>query len=464
MRTILSMLALALCFTACASNQITVSLTVTNSTTNGVTFSVNGDTRTFTNQLFNSANQVLTNSDATGCGSKTNLFNQIGLNRFSQIIPNDTGSNTFQLIAPCGVALVVTPSAGYMTVSYSTQVCAVATPVAVPFANYYASTQTRSNTASQLALDIDNYDTNNTLLDLSKTQTVTGAKTFSSASGVWKGSILNSPSIIGDIGYLRNGSLSNVFIGWGGGTFIDNTGHPNFASGVNITTAGAANWGLLDVLFDGTLYFGVTPSGGSPILSEHFTTNEIDLYLPTIVYAPITLSSNVTVGLNATVAGNVSVGTNLTVAKNATVTGNAVIAGNFSPQGLTTNLTLTGTNTYAPGSDIAFTPYSLSSLANGNNADIPVGTNVIVEVFGPSGAFTINGISAAGALRGGKHIWIVNLTGFDMTFAHQSGVEPTAANRIISLTGADQVTTGNGAVELYYSTSSSRWVVMEFSP
>ena len=66
--------------------------------------------------------------------------------------------------------------------------------------------------------------------------------------------------------------------------------------------------------------------------------------------------------------------------------------------------------------------------------------------------------------RDGKVIWLINLTGQAMTIAHDSGVEPTAANRIYSLTGADQVTTGNGAAQFIYDGSSSRWIMLNFAP
>jgi hypothetical protein len=72
-----------------------------------------------------------------------------------------------------------------------------------------------------------------------------------------------------------------------------------------------------------------------------------------------------------------------------------------------------------------------------------------------------------GAWAGGgpaKLVKILNRTGFAMTIAHDSGVDPTAANRIYSNTDADQATTGNGAVELIYSASASRWMVMSFAP
>jgi len=227
--------------------------------------------------------------------------------------------------------------------------------------------------------------------------------------------------------------------------YADALGYSSSAQGVGATalgyTAGASGSNSTAVGFAASASFDNSTAIGAGATTT--TSNQ------TMIGSP---------GTSVVVQNNLTVQTNLTIGKDA------VIAGNFSPQGLTTNLTATGTNSFPANSDIAFTPLSLSSLANGNNADIPVGTNVIIEVSGPSGDFTINGVSASTALRTGKRITIVNLTGFNMTIAHQSGVDPTAANRIISLTGADRTTTGNGAVELYYSGSSARWVMTAFDP
>lgn len=72
-------------------------------------------------------------------------------------------------------------------------------------------------------------------------------------------------------------------------------------------------------------------------------------------------------------------------------------------------------------------------------------------------ATTIHGIAANSY---NKVLWIINQTGANLTIAHQSGTEGTAANRIITATGASQATTGNGAVMLYYSSALSRWILL----
>lgn len=125
-----------------------------------------------------------------------------------------------------------------------------------------------------------------------------------------------------------------------------------------------------------------------------------------------------------------------------------------------TNLWLTGTNTFLAGSDVAFTRYALSTLANGNNAAIPVGTNVFVEVSGPSGAFTVNGI-AGQPNRDGKVLILKNATGFTMTIANQSGTDPTPGNRILTGYSADHAYTNNpGLVTLIYDGNAARWLVV----
>ena len=136
------------------------------------------------------------------------------------------------------------------------------------------------------------------------------------------------------------------------------------------------------------------------------------------------------------------------------VGGNLYVAGNI------TNVQAVGTNSF---SDVAFRRYSNASLVNGANAAVLVGTNTFVQVSGPSSAFTINGLNGS-PNRDGHLVVILNKTGQNMTVAHDSGIEPTAANRIISMTGADRVTTGNGAAVLIYSASESRWQLIHLDP
>jgi hypothetical protein len=108
--------------------------------------------------------------------------------------------------------------------------------------------------------------------------------------------------------------------------------------------------------------------------------------------------------------------------------------------------------------DWSFTRANNTSLANGNNATIDFGNKVYVKIkAGPSAAFAICGI-AGGA--DGRMLIIDNSIAQNMTIANDSGVEPTAANRIYTRTGSDVTTTGQGVVTLIYDTEDSRWVLV----
>jgi len=80
----------------------------------------------------------------------------------------------------------------------------------------------------------------------------------------------------------------------------------------------------------------------------------------------------------------------------------------------------------------------------------------LVIISGSTIAFAIRGITAG---VDGQRISVINLGTGVMTIAHQA-TAATAVNRIISLTGSDVASTGAGAGELVYSTSQSRWILI----
>jgi hypothetical protein len=97
------------------------------------------------------------------------------------------------------------------------------------------------------------------------------------------------------------------------------------------------------------------------------------------------------------------------------------------------------------------------TLANGTNTAVNVGNRSLVDVTGPTAAFTIAGI--AGGVNG-KLLIIVNRTTQNMTIAHESTSETTTANRINTSTAANVTTTGAGYVTLVYSAVASRWLLL----
>jgi hypothetical protein len=123
-----------------------------------------------------------------------------------------------------------------------------------------------------------------------------------------------------------------------------------------------------------------------------------------------------------------------------------------------TNTTHKGTN-YSQGI-FGHTRANVTSLANGNNAAIDFGAKVFIKIkAGPTAAFAICGI-AGGA--DGRELILWNATGQNMTISHDSGVDPTAANRIYTPTGADVVTTANGSARLIYDSEDSRWLLISY--
>lgn len=460
-------LLLCLIQSACASSRITASITVTNATTNGMTFTVGSDARTFTNNPVNPLNMVATNSDVTGCGSKTNLYQQIGLSLFSQLVPTDTGSNTFQLVGPCGYNFAVTMSAGLGTVSYSTQTCAVAIPVGIPFASYYPNPANATNVASQLALDIpsnstNSFDQNSSLMSqvvgTNNSQTISGKKVFNNTNDVYSGWITNAPGVHGKLQYLSGGVISNATF-FNGSSGIDAIGRGFFALALAIY-ADNHSYSFQDQFLDGNLQFtSVRYKTNSPVILINYSTNQIAYFVPIYFYSPVTNNSDQYIGGNTVIGTNLSIGGNMSAGGNGSVTSNLVVGGNASIAGLQTNGTFTGSTTLT-NADIAFVRKAVSSLANGGNAAVPVGANVFIEVSGPTASFSIDGIANG---RDGKFITVLNQTGYQMTVNNESGTDPTAANRIRTLTGSNIVLT-NAAVNLIYNANVSRWIVISHNP
>lgn len=95
------------------------------------------------------------------------------------------------------------------------------------------------------------------------------------------------------------------------------------------------------------------------------------------------------------------------------------------------------------------------TLANGSNNNVSSGVATYCRVTGPTGAFTITGLANG---ERGRLVLIRNTTTQDMTIANESA-SSDAANRIVTQTGSDVTTSGQGLVTLVYDSTSSRWVV-----
>jgi trimeric autotransporter adhesin len=95
------------------------------------------------------------------------------------------------------------------------------------------------------------------------------------------------------------------------------------------------------------------------------------------------------------------------------------------------------------------------TCANGANNNLNVGAFSFIKISGPTGAFSITGITGG---VDGRIVTLFNSTSHAMTITNDA--TSTVANRILTLTGAGIVTSGTGSVTLQYDSQSSRWIVI----
>jgi len=165
MRRLFSILLLfALCLSADAYVITTVTINFTNtiwgvSNYNAVT--VNGDSRTFTNQPAIPSVQVLTNN--TQAGAAANLLTHIAIYPFTGVTAGQTATTNVVLTSSPGGTLNVTVSSGWATLVTNTYTYGVSNILVVVPDSYPAAEKT--NVYSGLAADLlDNANTNRAAL------------------------------------------------------------------------------------------------------------------------------------------------------------------------------------------------------------------------------------------------------------------------------------------------------------
>jgi hypothetical protein len=307
-----------------------------------------------------------------------------------------------------------------------TNLVAVETP-----ASAYPVQSTATNNYSQVASDLGVYSTNalaagtalvGNLVQTSGAQTVAGAKTFTGPGLV----STNTRSI----SFAGNASVLTT----NGVVFVKD------ASAVSTNT-------LYIITADATGWPGVYDSGGNYVTAEPDSLGGIVTLAHLKAFYPL-LEDN----------GGATTNTWNTAQKFIDpVFAASIQATNATIQAGTVSASLTNTVEYSGGPVMQ----TVSSLANGNNAAVPTtGYRFIKLTSGPTGAFTINGLAGGGI----RELDIYNASGQNMTIAHQSGTDPTATNRIVSMTGADQSTTGDGWAHFIYDTTAARWILTSLSP
>lgn len=480
--------------TAGAQQIVTATVTVTNTagTTNGETISVNGALRTITNSVSSSSTQVLLGTNITAATSNLFFFYVVSPAPLLTVATNSTNAILFRSYP--GSALTILVSTNWATVSYTTNTLTNFWPLRLPLETAEGNAM-QTNLASATVRAVDSPKSTNAihesspvavnLVGITNDQVVTGQKIFSSASGRWGGYVSNSAGISGTFGNVSNGvhysavlvsptstngvNYGNAFSSPGAASGAEQFGVGATASALQATALGAS----AAASGENSTAFGQssTASGeaalaiGSFSEASEINTVALGAFAAAASDSAVAIGNSASAGFtNSTAVGFNAITTRTNQVRLGSDTGSQVsvpqwldVGGGLTVANGTTNLLHSGTNRFPAGSDISFGRYANTSLANGNNAGVVFGTNVFVQLSGPSGAFTINGIAGG---RDGKWIKGMNKTGLIWTIANESGVEPVAGNRIQTGTGADVSITNNpGVVTFIYDANANRWVI-----
>ena len=98
---------------------------------------------------------------------------------------------------------------------------------------------------------------------------------------------------------------------------------------------------------------------------------------------------------------------------------------------------------------------NLATLIAGANNDIAIGPTSFVKITTTAGPFSISGFATG---KDGKMLIVYNATGQNMTI--QNLINSAAPNQIDTNTGANVITTGNGAATFIYDSSVSKWILI----
>lgn len=503
-----------------AATIINLKIALTNNPVDGNTLTVNGVTRTFKNTVTTPATQIAIGGSISATAA--NLYGQIGQYSYAgPLSPRLVNATNVVLYGQLNQTITASSSGTWSTLTLTTNtVPGQQLTLQLPVSFESASNQTQIVTWLYQALN-SYYSTNSFTGPASGifSGTLSNATVVSMTGGNWVNGILTNGQNYGAPFRSPGSAISSEQFGisaaasaqyalafgdhatatgpfgvaLGNATFATNTGAVSIGAsthaGLSATAIGYVAQALGDysaALGQGTIV-GSTHANSTAIGVGATTTASHQIRLGTFAET-VSIPGALTIGGALTAISGTLTGltfTNGTVYATAgllsgmTFTNGAV----YATAGLLNGLTLTNIAAFNSGStnesltnsthylktdfvgDLALQRYDLTSLANGVNADIDCKTNSFVYIgSGPSGAFSIEGIING---RNGREIEIWNGTGFNMSIACEGGAignDPTAANRIITNTGADLATVGNGMARLRYQSATQRWLCTDFLP
>lgn len=460
---------------------VTGNLIITNAPINGSTLTVNSQVFVWTNGTPVGSFAIQITNTLGGDG--TNLFNVAGL-----VLPNigvsiaqTNGTNlTFS-----GNQMAMSKNGNWASLVLTTNTTGSASNVVVPMSVIAA--QSRTNIASQLIADLNLNDTNAInqsniiaaqLAGLSKSNNFAGTNIITNIGNVFGGTVTN-PAIYNGSNFglpFRSPGSGNGSEQFGIGATANASG--SIAIGdlttsqdVNSTALGtssqATGQGSLAVGFnsstllnnDTALGANTDAGGGASIAIGNFSETDGTNSIAIGPAAVATQSNSVAIGsgaisgfANSTAIGQNSVNTVTNQVALGVANGTVFVPGNFQVAGAIVNANNTGTDTV--NAVFVGTRFINTALANGQNQDVVLGTNMTTQLSAVTANFTTAGFVGGIADR---YAFVFNPTIYNWTIENDSGFESTPANRILTGTGASVILSSNSWALFNYDSSVTHW-------
>lgn len=464
----ISLIALS-ALSASALDYVTWTMTVTNGTTTNDAVGFSGAVR----QGATNRTSTTFQTNSVAGFSASNIFSQVGGWPIQGMTV--TQLNTTLVFRGIGLVVTSTPFASLSAVTNSTNGFR---PVQVPFSAFPASVQ-RSN-ASDLVTGLQ--QATNAL-----PENTPFASNFVNRAGVQtlSNKTLNLPIINGIANTVTGASFNGVTASNLTGTirtFYASNGiiHTLIVTNFSSPGTGSASQqigSLATASGVDSIAFGVSAlaSGDSAtaVGSSAQATNQYDSAFGNLARAYGGLATAIGVGALADASGatalggaatasyadSVAIGTGAATTTNnqvmlGTDAGTVSAPGRFSA-GTITNAIITGQSTVS--SDLALITLA-KTLANGDNSDVVVGSNVLIQLTGPTAAYTVSSLVSTRA--GDFKIVIADNPAHSFTLLHNSGIGTPADANKLWLVNTQNVVLTNRYATFHAINRSSNWLVI----